>query len=320
MAPYIFGKRSLIHIIDVRETLKGLIRAKSLVAQVVAGGRDVLLVGTKRQARATMERIALEHDMHYVNDRWLGGTLTNFRTIRSRLARLEELEKMQEDGTMEAASKKQGAAFRRELRKIRRNLQGIRRMERLPGVLVLVDQKREIIAIKEARKLGIPTVCLLDTDSDPDVVDLPIPGNDDAMRAIELIVTEIGNAIALGKAGRVEREQREAAGESQFRRRSARPVTASAQGDHDEAAAEAEQAGAPDMAPPTEAEPAPAEPSAPEPVAPAEAAPVAPEPIAEPAEPAAPEPATSAPAEAPAPVETVAPAETEPPADKPADS
>ncbi|NLF30432.1 MAG: 30S ribosomal protein S2 [Planctomycetes bacterium] len=230
MAPYIFGKRSSIHIIDVRETLKGIIRAKHFVTQVVAGGKDVLLVGTKRQARGVVERVATDHNMHYVNDRWLGGTLTNFRTIRSRLARLEELEKMQEDGTLEAASKKQGAAFRRELRKIRRNLQGIRKMERLPGVLVLVDQRREIIAIKEARKLGIPTICLLDTDCDPDTVDLPIPGNDDAMRAIELVIGEIGGAIALGLAARTQAAE-QAAIDSRIRRRSARPVMGSAEGD-----------------------------------------------------------------------------------------
>jgi len=302
MAPYIFGKRSSIHIIDVRETLKGLIRAKHFVTQIVSQGKDVLLVGTKRQARGIIEQVATEHNMHYVNDRWLGGTLTNFRTIRSRLARLEELEKMQEDGTLEAASKKQGAAFRRELRKIRRNLQGIRNMERLPGVLVLVDQRREIIAIREAQKLHIPTVCLLDTDSDPDVVDLPIPGNDDAMRAIELVIGEIGKAIALGLAGRAQAAE-EAAAESRARRRSARPVTASAEGDEarempaseppPEAAQAADQPAPPPPAPAPRPTPAPAEQAAPPPApAPAEQAapPPAPAPAAAPSEQAEPKP------------------------------
>lgn len=249
MGPYIFGKRNLIHIIDVRETLKGLLRAKRFITQVVAGGKDVLFVGTKRQARKVVQDVALETGMHYVNDRWLGGTLTNFRTIRNRLARLEELERMEEQGLMDTHSKKQAATNRRELRKIKRNLEGIRRMERLPGVLFLIDQRREIIAVKEATKLGIPTVCLLDTDSDPDVVDLPIPGNDDSMRAIEIIVREIGAAIAEGKAARVTQQ---AEGEEQAaRRRSRRPATARA-GE----AAEAGQAEAPAV---PEAAPSPAE-------------------------------------------------------------
>ncbi len=300
MSPYIFGKRSLIHIVDVRETMKGLLRAKHLVAQIVAGGKDILLVGTKRQARSAVETVALENDMHYVNDRWLGGTLTNFRTIRSRLARLEQLEKMSDDGTLEAASKKQGATFRRELRKIRRNLQGIRRMERLPGALVLIDEKREAIAIKEARKLGIPTICLLDTDSNPDMVDLPIPGNDDAMRAIELIIGEIGKAIALGRASRVERTEREATTEEEPRRRSSRQVMGSAEGDmtHEALAAEAAATAVGDT--PAAPAPAPAAPAtAPAAPAPAPAAP-APAPAAPAPAPAAPAPAPAAPAPAPA--------------------
>lgn len=224
MGPYIFGKRNSIHIIDVKETLKGLLRAKRFISRVVAEGKDVLLVGTKRQARKIVQEVAEQTGMHYVNDRWLGGTLTNYRTIRSRLARLEELERMETEGTMDAYSKKQAAANRRELRKIRRNLGGIRSMERLPGALFLVDQRREINAVREAQKLGIPTVCLLDTDSDPDMVDLPIPGNDDAMRAIELVVREIGAAVAEGKAGRAQRGEVEGGPH----RRSRRPVTARA--------------------------------------------------------------------------------------------
>jgi small subunit ribosomal protein S2 len=140
--------------------------------------------------------------MHYVTSRWLGGTLTNFREIRKRIGRLEELERMEADGLMDAYSKKEGASLRREMRKISRNLSGIRKMERLPGAMVVIDQKREIIAVKEANKLRIPVVCLLDTECDPDLVDIPIPGNDDAMRAIQIVTSELCDAVNEGVAMR----------------------------------------------------------------------------------------------------------------------
>ena len=184
MAPYIFGKRNTIHIMDIRETVKGLLRAKKFIAQMVARGEDVLFVGTKRQARLQVQQQAQRVSMPYVIERWLGGTLTNFRTIRSRLARLEELEKAELDGTALEYSKKMIASRKRELAKIKRNLEGIRTMTKLPGTLVVIDVHRELNAVREARKLGIPTVCLIDTDSDPDFADIPIPGNDDAIRAI----------------------------------------------------------------------------------------------------------------------------------------
>ncbi len=205
MAPYIFGKRRLIHIIDIKETLKGLLYARKFLAQVVGDGKDVLFVGTKRQARKVVEAVAQDTGMHYVNDRWLGGTLTNFRTIRSRLGRLTELEGLVEGEKAAQFSKKVLSSYRRELRKIKRNLEGIRNMNTLPGAIILVDQKREINAVREAKKLGIPTVCLLDTDCDPDLVDIAIPGNDDAMRAIELVMQELGAAVKEGKAGRFDR-------------------------------------------------------------------------------------------------------------------
>ena len=198
MKPYIFGKRNLIHIIDVKETLKGILLAKKFLNQVVAGGKDVLLVGTKRQARKAIEEHASAIGMHYVIDRWLGGTLTNFREIRKRVGRLDQLEQLEADGMLDTYSKKEGSALRREIRKIRRNLGGIRKMERMPGALFVIDQRREVNAVREARKVGVPVVCLLDTDSDPDLVDIPIPGNDDAMRAIELIVTELCESMAAG--------------------------------------------------------------------------------------------------------------------------
>src|SRR3954449_239236 len=221
MQPYIHGKRNMIHIIDVKETVKGVLRAKRLITQTIAGGKDVLFVGTKRQARHAVEEEAKRCGMHYVSERWLGGTLTNFRTIRARLNRLEELEKLWETGQIETYSKKMKATLDRERTKIKTNLEGIRRMERMPGVMFIIDTRREHIAVKEARKLGVKTIALIDTDSDPDMIDLPIPGNDDAMRAIEVIVHELADAVIDGKSGRGVDKGDDAADE-QPRRRSAR--------------------------------------------------------------------------------------------------
>jgi small subunit ribosomal protein S2 len=199
MQPYIFGKRGMIHIINVKETLKGLIVAKKLLANVVSNGRDVVFVGTKRQAKKAVQNASEKCGMHYVSERWLGGTLTNFRTIRSRLQRLEELESMDSTGSIEAQSKKQGARLKRELSKIKTNLDGIRKMNRMPGVMVVVDAKKEYIALREARKLGIPTIAVIDTDSDPDTVDVAIPGNDDSIKAIEILMDQLATAVAEGK-------------------------------------------------------------------------------------------------------------------------
>lgn len=224
MAPYIFGRRNSIHIIDIKQTVKGLLQASRFVSQTVADGNDVLFVGTKRQARQTVQKHAGRCGMHYVSERWLGGTLTNFRTIRSRLARLEELEGIEASGEVENYSKKMKATIQREQRKIFRNLAGIRRMERLPAVLIIIDVKREHIALKEARKLHIPTICLIDTDGDPDYADIPIPGNDDAMRSVELVVSYLADAVEAGKKGRLEAPSDPQAP----RRRSRRPTTARA--------------------------------------------------------------------------------------------
>jgi small subunit ribosomal protein S2 len=202
MEPYIHGKRNMIHIIDVKETIKGILRAKKLLANLVSTGKDVLFVGTKRQARNAVEQEARRCGMHYVSERWLGGTLTNFRTIRGRLNRLEELEKLFTTGQIETYSKKMKSTLQREMDKIKSNLEGIRKMERMPGVMVLIDTRREHIAVKEARKLGVTTVAMIDTDSDPDLIDLPIPGNDDAMRAIELILQELSDSIIEAKGTR----------------------------------------------------------------------------------------------------------------------
>ncbi|GAB4110056.1 MAG: 30S ribosomal protein S2 [Phycisphaeraceae bacterium] len=202
MAPYIFGKRNKIHIIDVKETIKGLLLARKFITKTVASGKDVLFVGTKRQARGIIEKYVSETGMHYVTERWLGGTLTNFRTIRERLKRLEELERIEESGEINNYSKKMESQLRREKAKILRNLGGIRNMSKLPGCMVVIDVNNEINAVKEARKLGIPTVCLIDTDSDPDFADIPIPGNDDAMRAIEVVVASLCAAVQEGKNSR----------------------------------------------------------------------------------------------------------------------
>jgi len=199
MAPFIFAKRGNIHIIDVKKTLTGLLIAKKLLAEVVSSGKDVVFVGTKRQAQKSIQAVAQRCEMHYVSQRWLGGMLTNFRTIRSRLQRLEQLEAMQDSGTFDSESKKQASKLKREMRKIKGNLEGVRKMSRLPGAVVAVDVRKEYLALREARKLGIATVGLIDTDSDPDTVDVAIPANDDSTKAIDLLLNELGDAVAIGK-------------------------------------------------------------------------------------------------------------------------
>jgi small subunit ribosomal protein S2 len=213
MRPYIYARRNLIHIIDVRETIRGLLRARKYLQKVASQGSLVLLVGTKRQACDVIEQQGLRCGMPYVSDRWLGGTLTNFRTIRSRLARLEELEALRSSDEISTYSKKMQSALNREYRKMYRNLNGIRTMNRLPECLVVVDPRKEKNAIGEARKLGITVVSLIDTDCDPDMIDLPIPGNDDSIRSIELIVTLMADAILAGKnaSGAMKQEQAEGA-------------------------------------------------------------------------------------------------------------
>jgi small subunit ribosomal protein S2 len=201
MAPYIFGKKNQIHVLDIRETLRGMLRAKKYLSQVAAGGSLILFVGTKRQAGEAIEEQSLRCGMPFISERWLGGTLTNFRTIRSRLTRLEELEAMRADGRMDKYSKKMQSALNREYRKMYRNLNGLRSMSRLPECLVIVDPGKERNAVREARRLGITTVALIDTDSDPDKIDLPIPGNDDGIRSVELIIKQLADAVITGKGG-----------------------------------------------------------------------------------------------------------------------
>ncbi|MBC03107.1 MAG: 30S ribosomal protein S2 [Phycisphaerae bacterium] len=199
MRPYIFATRNQIHIIDIKETIKGLLLARKLVQKVTSEGRDVVFVGTKRQAQNAIETHCAESNQPYVTERWLGGTLTNFRTIRERLKRLEQLDQLIDSGEIKSYSKKMESQLLREQRKIHRNLNGIRNMSKLPGAMVVVDVNREKNALNEARNLGIPTICLIDTDGDPNLADIPIPGNDDSMRSIDVVVRELCNAAGEGR-------------------------------------------------------------------------------------------------------------------------
>ena len=218
MAPYIYGRKNLIHIIDIRETIRGILRAKKYLAQVSAGGSLVLFVGTKRQASEVVQREATRCGMPFVSERWLGGALTNFRTIRNRLARLEELEKILNGEEINGFSKKMQSALTREHRKIYRNLNGLRSMNRMPECIVLIDPNKEKNAVKEAKKLGIATVALIDTDCDPSQIDLPIPGNDDGIRSIDVIMKQLADAVLEGKAENPELQKtaatKDTAGES----------------------------------------------------------------------------------------------------------
>lgn len=199
MRPYIFATRNQIHIIDIKQTIKGLLLARKLVQKVSSEGKDVVFVGTKRQAQSAIENHCTETKAPYVTERWLGGTLTNFRTIRERLKRLEQLDQLIEGGEIKSYSKKMESQLLREQKKIHRNLNGIRNMAKLPGAMVVVDVNREKNALNEARNLGIPTICLIDTDGDPNLADIPIPGNDDSMRSIDVVVRELCNAVTEGR-------------------------------------------------------------------------------------------------------------------------
>ncbi|MCH2139666.1 MAG: 30S ribosomal protein S2 [Phycisphaerales bacterium] len=202
MKPYIWGQRNRIHIIDIRETVRGLLLAKKFITRTVASGRDVCFVGTKRQAKGSVEHYATEVGMPWVVERWLGGTLTNFRTIRERLKRLVELEQLVESGEIDSYSKKMTSQLMREKRKITRNLQGIRNMNKLPGAVVVIDTNRETNALREAATLRIPTIALIDTDGNPGDCDIPVPGNDDSMRSIDVIMRELAAAVRDGLTAR----------------------------------------------------------------------------------------------------------------------
>jgi small subunit ribosomal protein S2 len=204
MAPYIYGRRNLIHVMDLRKTLRGILRAQNFLYHVAAEGQQILWVGAKRQIKGVIQDAGQRTGMPVVTERWIGGTLTNFSVIRSRLRRLEELETMEEDGTMASHSKKMVSNLRRERKKIERNLGGIREMSTIPGAMCVVDPGREVNAVREARRMGVPVIGILDTDCDPSLVDIVIPGNDDALKSVRLILDRLISSVEEGGAHRQE--------------------------------------------------------------------------------------------------------------------
>jgi small subunit ribosomal protein S2 len=205
MLPYIHGRRNLIHIIDLRETLRGILRAQNVVYHLAAEGSTILWVGTKRQVKGVIQDAGQRAGMPIVTERWIGGTLTNFSVIRSRLKRLEELEKIEEDGGGAQYSKKMLSSLRRERRKIQRNLGGIREMTGMPGAMVVVDPAREANAVREARRMGLVVIGILDTDCDPTMVDIVIPGNDDALKSVRLLIDQLVKSVEEGSANHRDR-------------------------------------------------------------------------------------------------------------------
>ena len=210
MAPYIFTERNGIYIIDLQKTVRKLEEAYMFVRDLSAEGKSVLFVGTKKQAQDSIREEATRAGAHYVNARWLGGMMTNFNTIRGRIARLTQLKKMEEDGTFDLLPKKEVIKLRHEIEKLEKFLGGIKDMEKLPGALFIVDPRKEKIAVAEARKLGIPIVAIVDTNCDPDEVDYVITGNDDAIRAVKLIASTMANAIIEGRQGEENAAEEEA--------------------------------------------------------------------------------------------------------------
>ncbi len=196
MKEFIYTTRDDIYIIDLQKTVKKLEEAYEAMKEIAQAGGTVLFVGTKKQAQEAAEESATRTNMFFINERWLGGTLTNFKTIRSRIKRMEEIEKMEQDGIFEMLPKKEVIQIRKEYDKLNKNLRGIREMKKMPQALVIVDPRKEEIAIKEARILGIPVFGIVDTNCDPDMVDYVIPGNDDAVRAVKLLIGALTNAIA----------------------------------------------------------------------------------------------------------------------------
>ena len=207
MAQYIFTERNGIYIIDLQKTVRKIDEAYMFIRDVALEGKSILFVGTKKQAQESIESEAKRCGMYYVNNRWLGGTLTNFRTIRTRIDRLNSIDKMEKDGQFDVLPKKEVVKLCEEREKLLKNLGGIREMKKLPGAMFVVDPRKEHIAVSEARILGIPVVAIVDTNCDPDEIDYVIPGNDDAIRAVKLIAGKMADAILEGRQG----EQAEAA-------------------------------------------------------------------------------------------------------------
>ena len=201
MAPYIFTERNGIYIIDLQKTVKKVEEAYNFMREVVAEGGEVLFVGTKKQAQEAIETEANRCNMHFINQRWLGGMLTNYKTIRKRIDRLHDLVKMEEDGTFDVLPKKEVIKLKHERERLEKFLGGIKNMERIPDALFVVDPRKERIAVKEAHILGIPVIGIVDTNCDPDELDYIIPGNDDAIRAVKLLTETMANAVLEGKQG-----------------------------------------------------------------------------------------------------------------------
>lgn len=210
MKDYIFGQRNGIYIIDLQKTIRNFKEALQFIRSVVEDGQEVLLVGTKKQAQDIIKESSLKCESCYVNQRWLGGLLTNFSVIRGSVEKLIELEEMKEDGRWELLSKKEQSKLEKVFRKLSKNLGGIKDMLELPGALFVIDSTKEEIAIQEAKKLNIPIVAVVDTNGDPEDIDYPIPGNDDAVRAIELFTTKISEAVIEGKKKKMDKELQEA--------------------------------------------------------------------------------------------------------------
>jgi small subunit ribosomal protein S2 len=206
MAKYIFTERNGIYIIDLQKTVRKVEEAYQYVRELAAEGKTILFVGTKKQAQEAVKEEAERSGMFYVNQRWLGGTLTNFPTIQKRIARLLELEKMQEDGTFDVLPKKEVILLKKEMERLEKFLGGIKGMKSLPGAMFIIDPRKERIAVAEARKLGIPIIAIVDTNCDPDEIDVVIPGNDDAIRAVKLLTSKIADAILEGQQGGAEEE------------------------------------------------------------------------------------------------------------------
>ena len=204
MAEYIFTERNGIYIIDLQKTVKKIEEAYDFIREVSADGGEILFVGTKKQAQETIKEEAVRVGMHYVDARWLGGMLTNFKTIKKRIERLAQLHKMEEDGTSDLLPKKEVIGLRGEMEKLEKYLGGIKEMKKAPAAIFIVDPRKERIAIAEAKKLNIPIVAIVDTNCDPEDVDYVIPGNDDAIRAVKLVVSTIANAVVEGREGKAE--------------------------------------------------------------------------------------------------------------------
>ncbi len=210
MKDFIFGQRNGIYIIDLQKTIKIFKEALQFISSVVEGGEEILLVGTKKQAQDIIKEYSLKCESSYVNQRWLGGLLTNFDVVKGGIERLVELEEMKEDGRWDLLSKKEQSKLEKVFRKLSKNLGGLKSMTGLPGAVVIIDSIKEDIAVNEALKLEIPIVAVVDTNGDPENIDYPIPGNDDAVRAIELFTSKISEAILEGKKRKIEKELQEA--------------------------------------------------------------------------------------------------------------